>query len=53
MTQPEEGNEFIGANDFVLIEETRNCWMIRVSDISTLDTCENYTLVHLNCAAKK
>ena len=50
MTQPEEWDEFIGANDFVLIEETRNCWMIRVSDISTLEACGNYTRAHLSCA---
>jgi hypothetical protein len=51
ITQAEEWGEFIAANDFVLIEESRNCWMIRVSDISTLEACGNYTRVHLSCAA--
>jgi DNA-binding LytR/AlgR family response regulator len=50
MTQPEEWDEFIPANDFALVVDNRKCWMIRASDISTLEACENYTRVHLSCA---
>jgi hypothetical protein len=46
MTQPEEWDEFIPANDFALVVDNRKCWMIRASDISTLEACENYTRVH-------
>ena len=32
-TQSEEWDEFIAANDLVLVAESRNCWMIRVSGL--------------------
>jgi DNA-binding LytR/AlgR family response regulator len=51
ITQPEKSDEFIAANDFALVVDNRKCWMIRASDISTLEACENYTRVHLSCAA--
>ena len=50
MTQPEEWDEFIGANDFVLLVDQAKYWMIRVSDISTLEACGDYTRAHLRCA---
>ena len=50
-TQPEGWDEFIPANDFALLQDKAQCWMIRVSDISTLEACGNYTRVHLTRAA--
>lgn len=50
MTQPEEWDEFIGANDEALLVDKAKYWMIRVSDISTLEACGDYTLAHLSCA---
>ena len=49
-TQLESWDEFIPANDFALLEDKPKCWMIRISDISTLEACGNYTRVHLSCA---
>ena len=43
---------FIPANDFALLQDKAECWMIRVSDISTLEACGNYTRVHLNSATQ-
>ena len=50
-TQPEGWDEFIPANDFALLQDKAQCWMIRVSDISTLEACGNYTRVHLTRSA--
>ena len=49
-TEPEEWDETIAANDLVFLADKAKCWMIRVSDISTLEACGNYTRVHLSCA---
>jgi DNA-binding LytR/AlgR family response regulator len=50
-TQTEEWEEFIPANDYVLLADKSKCWMIRASDISALEGCGNYTRVHLGDAA--
>jgi DNA-binding LytR/AlgR family response regulator len=50
-TQTEEWEEFIPANDYVLLADKSMCWMIRASDISALEACGNYTRVHLGDAA--
>ncbi len=42
---------FIPTHDFALLQDKAQCWMIRVSDISTLEACGNYTRVHLTRAA--
>lgn len=49
-TQPEEWDKRIPANDFALIADKTKCWMIRASDVSTLEACGNYTRVHLSDA---
>jgi DNA-binding LytR/AlgR family response regulator len=49
--RPEEWDEFIAANDFVLLVDKGRCWMIRVSDIFALEACGNFTRVRLSCAA--
>lgn len=38
-------------NDFVFLSDNVNCWVVRVSDISVLEACGNYTRVHFNDAA--
>lgn len=37
-------------NDFVFLSDNVNCWVVRVSDISILEACGNYTRVHFNQA---
>jgi two-component system LytT family response regulator len=51
IAQHEEWDEFIPANDFVLLVDKERCWLIRVSDISAFEARGNYTRVHLGCAA--
>ena len=49
-TQPESWEEFILPSDFAFLEDKAKCWMVRTSDISTLEACGNYTRVHLGFA---
>lgn len=49
--QTEEWEEFIPANDYVLLADKSKCRMIRASDISALEAFGNYTRVHLGDAA--
>jgi two-component system, LytTR family, response regulator len=49
-TRSEGWDEFIPADDFALLQDKADCWMIRVSAISTLEACGNYTRVHQNSA---
>ena len=34
------------SNDFVLLTDGMKCWIVRIEDISLLEACFNYTLVH-------
>jgi len=46
-----KGDEFIShANDFVFLTDNAKCWLVRTSDIWTLEACGNYTRVHLSDA---
>jgi DNA-binding LytR/AlgR family response regulator len=37
-------------DDFVFLSDNVNCWVVRVSDISLLEACGNYTRVYFNDA---
>jgi DNA-binding LytR/AlgR family response regulator len=39
-----------GYDDFVFLSDNVNCWVVRVSDISLLEACGNYTRVYFNQA---
>ena len=36
------------SNDFVLLTDGMKCWIVRIEDISLLEACLNYTLVHFS-----
>ena len=39
-----------GHDDFIFLSDNVNCWVVRVSDISVLEACGNYTRVYFNDA---
>jgi DNA-binding LytR/AlgR family response regulator len=40
----------LGCNDFIFLSDNVKCWVVRASDISTLEACGNYTRVNLSDA---
>ena len=39
-----------GSDDFALLQDKAECWMTRLSAVSTLEACGEYTCVHLSTA---
>ena len=39
-----------GYDDFIFLSDNVKCWVVRTSDISTLEACGNYTRVNLSDA---
>jgi two-component system, LytTR family, response regulator len=39
-----------GRDDFIFLSDNVKCWVVRASDISTLEACGNYTRVNLSDA---
>jgi DNA-binding LytR/AlgR family response regulator len=49
-TQSAKRDKTIPRNNCFLLRDKAKCWMIRSSDIFTLEACGNYTRVHLSSA---
>jgi DNA-binding LytR/AlgR family response regulator len=43
-------SKVFGSEDFIFLSDNVRCWVVRVSDISTLEACGNYTRVTLGGA---
>ena len=43
-------DDFFPADDFALLQDKAECWMTRLSAVSTLEACGEYTCVHLSAA---
>ena len=39
-----------GCDDFIFLSDNVKCWVVRASEISTLEACGNYTRVNLSDA---
>lgn len=46
----QEGGKVFGCDDFIFLSDNVKCWVVRASDISTLEACGNYTRVNLSDA---
>jgi len=50
LTPADESEESLPAifyrDDFVLLTDDIKCWIVRIEDISLLEACRNFTLVH-------
>ena len=46
----ESDRKFFASEDFIFLSDNVRCWVVRASDISTLEACGNYTRVTLNGA---
>jgi DNA-binding LytR/AlgR family response regulator len=46
----ESDRKVFGSQDFVFLSDNVRCWVVRASDISTLEACGNYTRVTLSGA---
>ena len=46
----QEGGTVFGCDDFIFLSDNVKCWVVRASDISTLEACGNYTRVNLSDA---
>jgi DNA-binding LytR/AlgR family response regulator len=44
------GMRIFGYDDFIFLSDNVKCWVVRTSDISTLEACGNYTRVNLSDA---
>jgi DNA-binding LytR/AlgR family response regulator len=47
---PHQNGGIFCYDDFVFLSDNVNCWVVRVSDISVLEACGNYTRVYFNDA---
>ena len=47
---PRHGGKVFGCDDFIFLSDNVKCWVVRASDISTLEACGNYTRVNLSDA---
>ncbi len=45
-----EKTKVFGCDDFVFLSDNVKCWVVRTSEISTLEACGNYTRVNLSDA---
>lgn len=45
-----QDTKVFGRDDFIFLSDNVRCWVVRVSDISTLEACGNYTRVTLSDA---
>ena len=46
----QDDSKVFGCDDFIFLSDNVKCWVIRASDISTLEACGNYTRVNLSDA---
>jgi two-component system LytT family response regulator len=46
----QDDNRVFGSDDFIFLSDNVKCWVVRASDISTLEACGNYTRVNLSDA---
>jgi DNA-binding LytR/AlgR family response regulator len=46
----QQGSKVFGCDDFIFLSDNVKCWVVRASDISTLEACGNYTRVNLSDA---
>jgi DNA-binding LytR/AlgR family response regulator len=49
-SRSENDRKIFGSQDFVFLSDNVRCWVVRASDISTLEACGNYTRVTLSGA---
>jgi len=47
---PQDNGRVFRYDDFIFLSDNVNCWVVRASEISTLEACGNYTRVHLSDA---
>jgi two-component system LytT family response regulator len=45
-----DGSRIFGRDDYIFLSDNVKCWVVRASDISTLEACGNYTRVNLGDA---
>jgi DNA-binding LytR/AlgR family response regulator len=45
-----DDSKVFGSDDFIFLSDNVKCWVVRASDISTLEACGNYTRVNLSDA---
>jgi DNA-binding LytR/AlgR family response regulator len=50
LSRTESDRKFFGSQDFVFLSDNVRCWVVRASDILTLEACGNYTRVTLSGA---
>ena len=43
-------SKVFGCDDFIFLSDNVKCWVVRASEISTLEACGNYTRVNLSDA---
>ena len=48
----ENDRKTFASEDFIFLSDNVRCWVVRASDISTLEACGNYTRVTLNGATE-
>lgn len=46
----QDDSKVFGSDDFIFLSDNVKCWVVRASDISTLEACGNYTRVNLSDA---
>lgn len=46
----QDDSRVFGHDDFIFLSDNVKCWVVRASDISTLEACGNYTRVNLSDA---
>jgi DNA-binding LytR/AlgR family response regulator len=46
----QDESKVFGSDDFIFLSDNVKCWVVRASDISTLEACGNYTRVNLSDA---
>jgi two-component system, LytTR family, response regulator len=49
-SKQESDRKIFASEDFVFLSDNVRCWVVRASDISTLEACGNYTRVTLSGA---
>jgi DNA-binding LytR/AlgR family response regulator len=46
----QDDSKVFGSDDFIFLSDNVKCWVVRASEISTLEACGNYTRVNLSDA---